>query len=116
MRNSSKPPADRLKEYSVLVVLCACCLAAGFYGFVDTGGAYPIEEKFERGVLQGPLEPRVGPVVDLNQGVTITTGVDPINEYFSVVMTLFFLEGYSLQPSLRFMTSNTGVCCSDGPL
>jgi len=93
MRNGSKAPADRLKEYSVLVVLCACCLAAGFYGFVDTSGAYPIEEKFERGVLQGPLEPRVGPVVDLNQGVTITTGVDPIKEYFSVVMALFIFGG-----------------------
>jgi hypothetical protein len=93
MRNGSKAPADRLKEYSVLAMLCACCLAAGFYGFVDTGGAYPIEEKFERGILQGPLEPKAGPVVDFSQGVTITTGVDPINEYFSVVMALFIFGG-----------------------
>ena len=84
---------NRLRQYSILTMVCACCLLAGFHGFVDTGGAYSVEEKFQRGILQGPLEQKVGPIVDISRGVTVADGVDPISEYFSVAMALFILGG-----------------------
>lgn len=93
MGNDSTVSTNRLRQYSALTVLCACCLVAGFYGFVDTNGGYPIEEKFQQGILQGPVEPKIGPVVDLSQGMTVATGVDPISQYFSVAMAFFILGG-----------------------
>jgi len=93
MQNDSKTSTTRLREYSILTIVCACCLTAGFYGFVDTGGPYPIEEKFQRGILQEPLEPRAGPVVDLSQGVTVAAEVDSTGDYFSVAMAFFIFGG-----------------------
>lgn len=61
---------QRWKQYGGLAGLFAVCLAAGLWGFTNTGGALPWAERsaqaLQRGVRQGG-----GSLVDVGRGIVV---------------------------------------------
>lgn len=57
----------RIGQYLVATVTAAVALVAGYVGFVYTGGAVPMEHRFEA-VLEGAVVPSGGSLVQIGRG------------------------------------------------